>query len=101
MRDVRTRGLILEILISEPNEYIDVSDLQARLYLFGYAHLVEEIMPHLRYLSDRNYIKIEKKLGGAIVLIAITSKGDDLVRGINGKEDEGVLIPKCGRPHGQ
>lgn len=101
MRELRMRGLVLEILKSEPHEYIDVSDLQARLYLFGHAMLVGEIMPHLRYLEDRKYIRIEKKLAGEIVLIKITADGDSLVRGLNGITDEGVLIPRCERPHGQ
>ncbi len=101
IRELRMRGLVLEILNTEPNEYIDVSDLQARLYLFGYALLISEIMPHLRYLEDRKYIRVEKKLAGEIILIKITADGDSLVRGLNGLKDEGVLIPRCERPHGQ
>ena len=97
MRELRIRGIILELLKSDPQGFVDITDLQGRIYLFGYALLIEEILPHIRYLADRGYVRIEKKYGGSIIHIYITSKGDDLVRCVI-DEDPGVLIPRCERP---
>lgn len=99
MREIRIRGLILELLKAGEGTR-ELSDLQSNLYTFGYAMLAKEIMPELRYLQDAGYVRIEKKYGGRIIEISITKKGDDLVNCIV-DEDVGVLIPRCEKPHGK
>jgi len=95
MRTLRIRGLILEILNAESSGPINTTDLQGRLFLFGFAVLPEDLMPELRYLEGKGYISVNRKYGGALKEISITPKGTDLVQCINGHEDEGVLIPRC------
>jgi hypothetical protein len=79
---------------------MELSGLQGNLYAFGYALLIEDIMPEIRYLTDAGYTRIDKKFGGTIIEISITKKGDDLVNCII-DEDPGVLISRCERPYGK
>lgn len=99
MRELRIRGLILELLKASSGT-LELSGLQGNLYTFGYALLIEDLMPEIRYLEDAGYVRKNNKYGGRIIEISITKKGDDLVNCII-DEDPGVLIPRCEKPHGK
>lgn len=93
IKDFQMRGLILELLKTDDNRFLDIEVLRGRLALWGHTLERQGIKAELKYLEDKGYIKIENKFGGEIIYIHITGRGVDLVQG-TGPEDPGIFIPR-------
>ncbi|MBF0466717.1 MAG: hypothetical protein HQK88_15525 [Nitrospirae bacterium] len=97
LKELMLRGYVLEILKADHEQFINEEELRARLYLFGYALLSDDLKIQLRYLENKGYVKRNEKFNGQICEVGITADGDDLLNGII--KDDGVFIPR-GRHNG-